>query len=1560
MGRNKSRSNSRSNSPPAARRPTNNKITSSPTPVLKSSQENSFKKTVSSPELPKKQALFLDRHDSTSDNESQSPLPSPRWSWDRLTSSADDNHNDSLPHQIIEPEERRMQEPRNFQYCLNGLAFFVFACYILSWLVDYFQIRILQEFFQVTLLKITKEYSTYATFGTVYVGLVVMGPFMELWKFLTRLLLFLAFAGFLLFQKPFLDFLVLHDQPLAWWAQHFAFLEANIVYRDYFFFALIAIVFVAVSTHHYWDLNPDDTRTMIYLTFHLAGGLFLGFGVTLPLFLVSLLSAERAKELPEGKEKSKSEWTRFPASCAYIFFASVSLFVRYKDLSHFYESLTFEGEGAFDNLLHVIKELILRCSQTVLEESYMRSHVLCTLAVLLYASASIMAFQGKYAFPLRISVLIFPGLFFMFPAASFALFLFFREMNPDRSFYPRTDSYSPSYMIVYLWSYWQLYSLTTVFASALSLVFGMQYSFFLVPVLMLMAFALIHVIFGWGFDPKEYEQWLLQPINLALTTIIFLTTVVLGVFAWTHVVVNIPEATKKILDFEDYYKQFYIYGLLFVFAHSYNLFVSYRDHKRNQPNEKFFLSSFWSLILLAIILLAQFSAHSSPVCSQDLGKEYPTPFSEFHRLNHSIQETVHEIVTHKYKNGIGGAHRVVHARPLGCVWAELEVNDYLPPKYQHGIFSQLGRKYDALVRFSPGSGSSTNPDKNFDIHGMAVKVFNVSGDRLFQGPQFENSTQDFVMVNSPTFFTSSVKGYPDLLRAQELGGGLGAVVSWAMSGPAFWNWNLSIPFNALMMALRSEDMTNPLSERYFSTTPYRLGPNKKQAIKFSFKPCHNSINATRKQIEVAESQVDKIPVFPWNIFWSSPNADPNYITTNFYRQMVEDQESACFEIQVQEQHDACSEPIEDPTKEWRTPWITLASLTIQPQQFRDRNRMEMCQRLSYNPWNGLVDHHPLGDVNKMRQFAYFESANTRRTLNGESTLEPLLQEWKQSHGNTLPPSTQGAGRTNSFEYEAYPAPHSGLPRHIKSIPDDQQFQKQDFTDIIISISSSQFVPVPANVTENFHSFQQYVDILPTEPVNGDKDPGYQLQFLTKTWREDSTFAQQFVAGVNPMKITLLSNDQPETRLPKAFNLKSGLKKMEQILLQRKQPKFAEMKRSHRLFFVDYEILQRVAIKDNRISYPAIAIFYSDENGDLMPLAIQLSRKGGDYVFTANDLADVWLYAKMLVANADAQLHETIVHLGSTHLTMEPIVIGFHRQLGKDHPIFQMIHPHFYYTLAINSLGRDSLIAPDGILDAITSVGLTGSLDLMMEGYQKWDFRKDSFPKALERRGFFENKTNDHLSRFYFRDDGFQVWNAMARYCRQVVQSIYENDLAVQSDPQLQALVEELRDPARGHSPTIPDLHTKEDLTEFLTSLLWICTSQHSAVNFGQQDFYAFIPNRPLYITNPMPNPSHFDMVDEQYILSSLATKKVAVKTLAIVQTLSMPPDREELKGKVKNLMNPFIHENWSYRTHWQSFQEELKDIQKTIEQRNDLIEKEGKYLSYRYLEPFFIAASIAI
>lgn len=69
----------------------------------------------------------------------------------------------------------------------------------------------------------------------------------------------------------------------------------------------------------------------------------------------------------------------------------------------------------------------------------------------------------------------------------------------------------------------------------------------------------------------------------------------------------------------------------------------------------------------------------------------------------------------------------------------------------------------------------------------------------------------------------------------------------------------------------------------------------------------------------------------------------------------------------------------------------------------------------------------------------------------------------------------------------------------------------------------------------------------------------------------------------------------------------------------------------------------------------------------------------------------------------------VTHLLRTHLFMEPIAVASYRQLPTLHPLYKLLSPHIRGVLAINTLGRDVLIAEGGVADNTLTVGGGGNI-----------------------------------------------------------------------------------------------------------------------------------------------------------------------------------------------------------------------------------------------------------
>ncbi|KAG5517632.1 hypothetical protein RHGRI_038133 [Rhododendron griersonianum] len=262
---------------------------------------------------------------------------------------------------------------------------------------------------------------------------------------------------------------------------------------------------------------------------------------------------------------------------------------------------------------------------------------------------------------------------------------------------------------------------------------------------------------------------------------------------------------------------------------------------------------------------------------------------------------------------------------------------------------------------------------------------------------------------------------------------------------------------------------------------------------------------------------------------------------------------------------------------------------------------------------------------------------------------------------------------------------------------------------------------------------------------------------------------------------------------------------------------------------------------------------------LRPLAIELTRPPMDEkpqwrdVFTPTWNATgcwLWRLAKAHVLAHDSGYHQLVSHWLRTHCATEPYIIAANRQLSVIHPIFRLMHPHFRYTMAINALARQALINANCIIEASFSPAKY-SIELSSTVYDlQWRFDHQALPADLISRGMaVEDPTAPHglkltIEDYPYASDGLLLWDAIKQWVTDYVKHYYPDSALVESDKERQAWWTEIR--TVGHADKKdeswwPKLKTVDVLVGILTTMIWVTSGHHSAVNYGQYDFAGYFP-----------------------------------------------------------------------------------------------------------------------
>jgi hypothetical protein len=334
-----------------------------------------------------------------------------------------------------------------------------------------------------------------------------------------------------------------------------------------------------------------------------------------------------------------------------------------------------------------------------------------------------------------------------------------------------------------------------------------------------------------------------------------------------------------------------------------------------------------------------------------LGEE-SVPAGETERIKEIVE--IHWYIQERVDRKEKPVPRGQHPKHHGCVRAEFVVEPELPEALRHGIFSE-GRTYAAIIRFSNGR---SRDDRKPDAHGMAIKLLGVEGEKVLESAM-DASTQDFLMIDHPVFFVRDVADYIPLMKDfRRLA--TGNILAKSYSG-------LKVIFSQnhkfkLLRETASKKIESPLSARYWSTTPSRLGAG---AMKFS----------ARSDPEYA---------------MATPTSDSKDRLREAMAAHLSRGE-ARFDFEVQLQTDPVTMPVEDPTVLWdetEAPFVKVATIRIPAQDFESEEQMAACENLSFTPWHALAEHRPLGGINRARKAVYEAMSNRRRELNGASLREP--------------------------------------------------------------------------------------------------------------------------------------------------------------------------------------------------------------------------------------------------------------------------------------------------------------------------------------------------------------------------------------------------------------------------------------------------------------------------------------------------------------------------------------------------------------------------------------------
>ncbi|RZB97661.1 Seed linoleate 9S-lipoxygenase-2 isoform D [Glycine soja] len=428
------------------------------------------------------------------------------------------------------------------------------------------------------------------------------------------------------------------------------------------------------------------------------------------------------------------------------------------------------------------------------------------------------------------------------------------------------------------------------------------------------------------------------------------------------------------------------------------------------------------------------------------------------------------------------------------------------------------------------------------------------------------------------------------------------------------------------------------------------------------------------------------------------------------------------------------------------------------------------------------------------------------------------------------------------------------------------------------------------------------------------------------WMTDEEFAREMIAGVNPCVIRRLQEFPPQSKLdPSVYGDQTSKMTIDHLEINLEGLTVDKAIKDQRLFILDHHdtfmpFLRRIDESKSSKAYATRTILFLKDDGTLKPLAIELSlphpgqQQLGAYskvILPANQGVEstIWLLAKAHVIVNDSCYHQLISHWLNTHAVIEPFVIATNRNLKK------------------------------------TFLGGKYAVEISSSGYKNWVFLDQALPADLIKRGMaIEDSSCPNGLRLVIEDypyavDGLEIWDAIKTWVQEYVSLYYATNDAIKKDHELQAWWKEVVEKGHGDlkdKPWWPKMQTLQELIQSCSTIIWIASALHAAVNFGQYPYGGFILNRPTLSRRWIPEegtPEYDEMTKnpQKAYLRTITPKFQALVDLSVIEILSRHASDEVYLGQRDN-------PNWTSNPKaieaFKKFGKKLAEIETKISERN--------------------------
>ncbi|KAJ1427870.1 PLAT/LH2 domain [Sesbania bispinosa] len=617
-------------------------------------------------------------------------------------------------------------------------------------------------------------------------------------------------------------------------------------------------------------------------------------------------------------------------------------------------------------------------------------------------------------------------------------------------------------------------------------------------------------------------------------------------------------------------------------------------------------------------------------------------------------------------------------------------------------------------------------------------------------------------------------------------------------------------------------------------------------------------------------------------------------------------------------------------------------------------------------WERIYDYdcyNDLGDPDKGPEHL--------RPILGGSRLYPYPRRVRTGRKHSIAgPSFES--RPQAMNFDIYvPSDERFSPSKLKEL-------KSNSIHAMVHLLSSKAESLPQRSSRNFQTFEEILEMFSSKrsqtiegwirdnlkklvPVEHLKEITHAIkenhqqfpipQIISENewaWKDDMEFGRQMLAGTHPVKIQCLMTFPPRNKYGVQSSIKQSV--IEQKLEGWTLTQALEQGRIFMLDHHDYLMPYLNRINANGVcAYASRTLLFLRSDGMLKPLVIELSLPGPSLdreiqrIFLPakqGTQAAFWQLAKAHVLANDAVYHQLISHWLYTHAVVEPFIIATKRRLSVMHPIHQILNHHLKDTMHINALARLILINSGGILERILFPGEI-CMQISCDLYKEWKFNEQGLPADLLKRGMavedpdINNPAGIQLLMldYPYAIDGLEIWVAIKEWVKHFCSFFYKEDEAIKCDVELQAWWSEIRTLGHGDKQSETwwyQMTTLSNLVEALTTLIWVASARHAALNYGQQYSHkGYPPNRPTLCRKFIPLEGTVEFGEflkdpDKFFLRMLPDRFEMSLAVALVDVLS----------RHTCMPSPGWIDNEIILNRFAEFKELLKEIQTRILQRN--------------------------